>query len=210
MKNINGKLNSLLTIGNIPASYSLSMTYEEQLLWLLNKLEKEIIPDLNQIIDFINNMEYSFDEINEKLSLLQQEFEFINSEYSRINNQVNTNTQNITQLNNKIDSEISNVESRLTNLINSNYNLLKNYVDYQDNILDEKINNIQIGAISIYDPTTGTIEPLQDVINNLYALTNKDGLTASEFDGLELTATNFDAYEITAYEFDAQGKTILI
>ena len=48
------------------------------------------------------------------------------------------------------------------------------------------------------------------VINNLYQLTNKDGLTATEFDALDLTATEFDAYQITAYEFDSAGKTILV
>ena len=106
----------------------------------------------------------------------------------------------------KIDSEIT----RVINLINDNFNLLKDYVDYQDNILNEKIDNIQIGLIQIYDPTTGTIEPLQMVINNLYQLTNKDGLTATEFDALDLTATEFDAYQITAYEFDSAGKTILV
>jgi hypothetical protein len=79
-----------------------------------------------------------------------------------------------------------------------------------DSILNNKIDNIQIGQIEIYDPTTGTIKPLQDVINDLYSLTNKDGLTASEFDALELTATSFDAYQITAYQFDSEGKTILV
>ena len=88
--------------------------------------------------------------------------------------------------------------------------MLKDYVDYQDSQLNEKIDNIQIGQIQIYDPTSGTIKPLQEVINDLYALTNKDGLSASEFDALNLTATEFDAYQITAYEFDSQGKTILV
>ena len=50
----------------------------------------------------------------------------------------------------------------------------------------------------------------QTVINNIYELSNKDGLTASEFDALNLTASGFDAYQITAYEFDSQGKTILV
>ena len=47
-------------------------------------------------------------------------------------------------------------------------------------------------------------------LNNLYGVSNKDGLTATEFDALELTATGFDAYNITAYEFDSSGKVILV
>ena len=38
----------------------------------------------------------------------------------------------------------------------------------------------------------------------------QDGLTANEFDALNLTATSFDAYQITAYEFDSSGKVILV
>ena len=90
------------------------------------------------------------------------------------------------------------------------FNILKEYVDYQDSILDDKITNIQIGEISVYNPTNGLLQPLQTVINDLYGASNKDGLTATEFDALELTATSFDAYQITAYEFDSEGKTILV
>lgn len=97
-----------------------------------------------------------------------------------------------------------------TILINEKYNELKDYVDVKDQALNAKIDNIQIGAISVYDPTTGLLTPLQIVINNIYSSSNVDGLTAEEFDNLELTATAFDAYQITAYDFDTQGKLILV
>lgn len=35
------------TIGNLPTSYMISMTYEEQLIWLCNYLEKTVIPAVN-------------------------------------------------------------------------------------------------------------------------------------------------------------------
>lgn len=35
------------TIGNLPTSYMISLTYEEQLLWLCNYLEKTVIPAVN-------------------------------------------------------------------------------------------------------------------------------------------------------------------
>lgn len=107
-------------------------------------------------------------------------------------------------------ARIEQVNDTLTSLINNNFNILKSYVDNQVEILNNKIDNIQIGQIEIYDPTTGIISPLQTVINNLYNVSNKDGLTASEFDALDLTASGFDAYQITAYEFDSQGKIILV
>ncbi len=86
---------------------------------------------------------------------------------------------------------------------------LKNYIDVNVADLQYQIDNINIGATIIYDPTTGLPDTVQNVVNNLYQLTNKDGITASEFDLLELTVTQFESYDMTAYEFDSQSKTIL-
>lgn len=199
-----------LTLGQLPTSYRESMSYEEQVLWLCNIIENEITPKVNELIDIVDNIDINFDEINEKIDIIQNDIITIQNEYQTLNSKVNQNTEDIQALDNRITNEINNLDSTLRELINSNYNTLKDYVDYQDNILNEKIDNIQIGAINVYDPTTGILSPLQVVINNLYQIGNKDGLTAGEFDALELTASGFDAYEITAYEFDSQGKTILV
>ncbi len=142
--------------------------------------------------DYVDTYLVDMDDIKAKLLL-------IDNEISLLSEKVDANT-----------TEIGNVRIDLTDLINENYNLLKSYVDYNDAILDDKITNIEIGAISVYNPTNGLLQPLQEVINDLYGASNKDGLTATEFDALELTATAFDAYQITAYEFDSSGKTILV
>lgn len=198
-----------LTLGQLPTSYRESMSYEEQVLWLCNIIENEITPKVNELINIVDNIDINFDEINEKIDIIQNDIMIIQNEYRTLNSKVNQNTEDIQALDIRITNEINDLDSTLRELINSNYNTLKNYVDYQDNILNEKIDNIQIGAINVYDPTTGLLSPLQIVINNLYQIGNKDGLTASEFDTLELTASGFDAYEITAYEFDSQGRLIL-
>ena len=180
----------------------------------------KIVEKLNELIDVTNEQTETFaylevefkklkDYVDEYLTGLddvKEQINLINQALDSIGEILLEHTNALVRIDNKIDSEIT----RVINLINDNFNLLKDYVDYQDNILNEKIDNIQIGLIQIYDPTTGTIEPLQIVINNLYQLTNKDGLTATEFDALDLTATEFDAYQITAYEFDSAGKTILV
>lgn len=130
---------------------------------------------------------------------LKQAIEEINIALNNVAEQTTNNSLRIEQVN-----------TQLTTLINANFSILKEYIDNQVDELNYKIDNIQIGQIQIYDPTTGIVSPLQTVIDNLYNATNKDGLTANEFDALELTASGFDAYQITAYEFDSQGKTILV
>lgn len=44
----------VLTIGLLPSSYLVSMTYEEQLLWLCNYLENTLLPKLNELINTFN------------------------------------------------------------------------------------------------------------------------------------------------------------
>lgn len=193
----------------IPLAFDESLSYLEMLCGMLEKLN-ETITEVNRVSEIVNNIDVNFDEINRKINLINEELIIINENFSNLSNKVDTNTENITLLNERITNEINELDTTLRSLINTNFNTLKDYVDAQDFILNEKIDNIQIGAINVYDPTTGILSPLQTVINNLYTIGNKDGLTAGEFDALELTASGFDSYQITAYEFDSQGKIILV
>lgn len=160
----------------------------------------------NELVDGFNNLKSYVDEYLVDVSNLKDAIEEINNRLDSLAQEIMENTKSINELDSKIDSQIEMVKD----LINQNYNTLKLYVDNQDNLLNEKIDNIQIGLINVYDPTTGLLSPLQTVINNLAQVSNRDGLTATEFDELELTAQAFDNYEITAYDFDSEGKIILV
>ena len=56
-----GKLNPFAkfccTIGNLPTSYMISLTYEEQLLWLCNYLEKTVIPAVNTNAEAVQELQ---------------------------------------------------------------------------------------------------------------------------------------------------------
>lgn len=161
-----------------------------------DNLQNETIVSLydafESLQDYVNTYLVDMEDLKEAVKLIEDTIEVLEG-------LIEKNAQDIVKTKND-----------LTALIGENYTTLKNYVDYQDAILDEKITNIQIGAISVYNPTNGLLQPLQTVINDLYGAGNKDGLSATEFDALDLTASEFDAYEITAYEFDSNGKTILV
>ena len=45
------------TIGNLPTSYMISLTYEEQLLWLCNYLEKTVIPAVNTNAEAVQELQ---------------------------------------------------------------------------------------------------------------------------------------------------------
>ena len=67
----------LMTIGELPSSYLVSMTYEEQLLWFCNFLQNQVIPTVNnnaaaviELQEFVSNYFDNLDvqeEINNKL-----------------------------------------------------------------------------------------------------------------------------------------------
>lgn len=160
---------------------------------------KGLTEEYNVLMDSFQELKDYVDKYLVDVEDLKEAIVVINERLDLLAEETHNNTNRIEQVN---DS--------LTNIINNNFTILKNYVDNQVEILNQKIDDIEIGEIEIYDPTTGIVSPLQIVINNLYNATNKNGLTASEFDTLELTASGFDAYQITAKEFDTEGKNILV
>ena len=53
------------TIGNLPTSYMISLTYEEQLLWLCNYLEKTVIPAVNTNAEAVAELQNLYNELKE-------------------------------------------------------------------------------------------------------------------------------------------------
>lgn len=201
------------TLGVLPTSYLMTLSYGEQVTWLCNYINTTIIPILisnNEAISsipiFEEKVTIQLEQFQEILNSYVSSLDDVKEDIERINNTLLEYNNLIRELNLKIET----YRDELEEIINSNFNTLKLYVDAKDYELNQKIDNIQIGEIQVYDPTTGVLSPLQIVLNNLYGVSNKDGLTASEFDALDLTATAFDSYQITAYEFDSQGKVILV
>lgn len=189
-----------ITVGELPTSYKESMTYYEMLNWLCNYIENTIIPAVN------NNAE-AVKEIQDFLEKYQDQYEEVKRMMEELIISIN---HRFTEIENELEIKFNQLTNQVLDLIDNNYNLLKNYIDGKYDELDYKIDHISIESIELRDPTTGLYSNIQVVVNNLFNTFNVDALTATEFDGLELTATGFDAYQITAYEFDTQGKTILV
>lgn len=154
----------------------------------LNEVYNTLLNGYKELYDYVNKYLTDMDAVKEDIKR-------IDTSLDEMTILIDSNAHNISLLNERIETEISTI---------------RDYIDEKVEDLEEEIQNIQIGSINIYDPTTGLLSPLQTVINNIAAESNKDGLTASEFDLLDLTATAFDAYQITARDFDSQGKTILV
>lgn len=186
----------------ISTDYQDNLTYVEYLLGVLKKL--------NKVIEQTNSNTKFIEDYDGRIEALEKDFALIREEIERFEEQVNTDFENLEEsLIQTINNQLTSIRQELLGLISVYRAEAKAYTDTRIAQVEAEINDILLGQITLRDPTTGLVSPLQTVIDNLYDTTREEALTATEYDGLELTATAFDAYEITAFNYDYYGKTIL-
>ena len=104
-----------MTIGEIPTSYMNSMTYEEQIIWLCNFLEKEVIPVVNNNSEVVKELQNWFEnldvqeEVNNKIEEMYEsgQLQEIITAYLKINGVLGFNTiADMKQATNLIDGSI--------------------------------------------------------------------------------------------------------
>lgn len=168
------------------------MTDVEFLLGVLKKLN-EVISQTNSNTEFINNYSGKIEEIEVEVNALRQEM-----------------TQFEADINQSIAMQFAEIKVELQSMIATALTQANAYTDTVATNLEQEIQQISIGQISLFDPTTGLYSSLQTVVDNLYTLGRTDALTATEYDALDLTATAYDAYDLTAFEYDNNGKSLLV
>ena len=136
----------IYTIGELPTSYLVSMTYEEKLIWLCNYLTNTVIPTIN------NNGE-AVKEVQDLVLKLQ---EYMNNYFDNLDVQQ--------EINNKLDELVAN--GTLTNLIGNYINPL---IDQQNSEID-KINTKVNASVNISPIAVNNISEMVDT-NKIYVLT---------------------------------------
>ena len=113
------------SLGMIPTSYKVSMTYEEQLMWLCNYLENTVIPTVNHNTDVTNEVqnlfnqlhdyvEHYFDnldvqqEINNKLDAMAEDGTLINIIAPYLQPYIDEQNQRILQMENLVHATTNN------------------------------------------------------------------------------------------------------
>lgn len=168
------------------------MTDVEFLLGVLKKLN-EVIVQVNKNSKFIDDYSGKIEELEAEMAGLRQEMTDFES-----------------AINSEIDARFSTIKLELQSMIATALTQANAYTDARAAQLEQEIQQIAVGQIIVYDPTTGILSPLQTVLDNLYGSTREDALTATEYDALDLTATAYDTYDLTAFEYDKYGKTLLV
>lgn len=167
------------------------MTDVEFLLGMLKKLN-EVILQVNKNTKFI-------DEYSGKIEEIEAEIQALRLEMENFEDEVNANIQ----------TQFAGIKIELQAMISTALTQANAYTDAKAAQLEQEIQEISVGNITLYDPTTGILSPLQVVIDNIYGSSREDAITAGEYDALELTASDYDGRELTAFDYDKYAKSLL-
>ena len=168
------------------------MTDVEFLLGMLKKLN-EVIVQVNKNTEFIDEYSGKIEEIEAEIKALRQEMTDFEEE-----------------VNDNITAQFNTIKIELQGMIAAALVQANSYTDAKAAVLEQEIQDITLGEITVYDPTTGILSPLQTVLDNIYGSSRESAISASEYDALELTATEYDAFELTAFDYDKYAKTMLV
>lgn len=168
------------------------MTDVEYLLGILKKLN-ETIKQVNSNTEFIDNYAGRIEEIEAEIVSLRNEM-----------------TDFETEINAEITARFNEIKLELQSAIATTLIQANAYTDATASVLRQEIQNVSLGQITLYDPTTGMMNNLQSVIDNIYGASREEAITAGEYDTLQLTAATYDGYELTAFNYDRYGKTLLM
>ena len=207
LNNLNQRLKTLpLLSPNVPMAYGEYMTYIEQV-YAIYDLTKQLIEITTELNIKVDNFELNFQDLQDQIDVHSHEIDQMYSDFNQFKNEMNTT----------LDNRLADIQNSLLvllqqyqDLMNSQFNEYKTSVDNELNSMNNTIDTIiRLGDIDAYDPTTGSMNNLNQVLSNIYGALRQDALTVAEFQALDLTCTGFDSQEITAYNFDVNGKSIL-
>lgn len=186
------------------------MNYREILIRLMSMTSPFVYDSEESFLEMLRKFYQYLHELTSVTKELSDEVDEVKEDMASLEEEINQKIAQINEILAEYDIKIEKAIDTMYVYINNELVNLRAYVDTQDSILDNKIRQIEIGKINIYDPTTGLFSPLQTVIDNIYDMNRGNALTATEYDALELSATEYDAYELSARDYDINGKTLLV
>lgn len=117
-----------------------------------------------------------------------------------------------------VEAELLRLKTDITTQVSLQLSFLRRLIDQHDkqvlSIVDAKLieflGKIPTGTQLVINPTSGTIDTLQQTLYDMYDYYRTEGLTAQEYDEQKLTAEEYDALGLTAYEYDFYSKRVIV
>lgn len=157
------------TIGMIPTSYKLSLTYEEQILSIGKYLEETVIPALNNNAEAVLELQNLYIELKNYVDNYFKDLDVQDEIDKKLDEMVKNGTiQNI--IDEKIFKNINN------NIAKNSINIAKNTVDIQNKISKNENNSISLNMLSqeVKESMTGGSVPVvgENSISNINIVNN--------------------------------------
>ena len=177
----------------MPLVYDESLSYYEVLCKAVQKM--------NDIIDTINSFQADYEGYtNTQVAALK---ECVDEQDEKIKALIN---QQISILENELQTQVKQVYETIGKTDEGT----RGWVMYELDKVYKYIVNYFSDTMQLYNPTNGELESLGKVINNVYAALRYFGITASDFDKLELNAYEYDGKMMCAKEYDLYGYEKLV
>lgn len=188
----------------------------EVLLQRVNAIETEIDT-------FETQIRSEFDQLKAQQraefdALKAETTDIINREVTRLENEVN---KAIAELENDFNQLLSDVTARIRQMeyelnqaiinLNKLFDANNQYMmQWVENRLQKFIDSLpEILTVMVYNPVQGQVTDIQQAVNDLYTVACYEGITAAQYDSLQLTASEYDALELTAAQYDQYGYKLL-
>lgn len=192
----------------LPLSYGNSLSYYEDLCKLISKVN-DIISELNKIdVNEITQEVLSLvrDELQSEISKVYQYVDNLEKQTNiKFNGVYETISRNYTELDDKY-TEITNtlnqkIENLNTLVITLNRNVYT-YINQEIERVYDFIEAYQCKTVKCYNPVNGMYEPICRIFGGMYDALRYLGITALDFDSMELTCNSFESQSLSASEFD--------
>ena len=162
---------------------SLTAQFEKEFADLKAEIEKELADTKEEIIQSFEKAIADF--TNDFIALKQEVLSDINTMKIEIRNMITYMNERFVEMQNDMHGY---VDDRLEQFIHD-------LPDYENLI--------------VYNPVQGKQTNVQQAINDLYSAFAVFGLTARQYDDLQLTASEYDNKKLTAREYDLYGYKLL-
>lgn len=155
----------------------------------------------NEMSNFQESMETRFEQLETELDAYI--YAEVHSAVSQIIVDLGEVRGEIIQLRSDTTREIIEV----TGLIEANSIILKDYLNAR---FEQFLHDLpDLENVIVWNPIKGKETTINQALSDLYTISRTDGLTAEEYDSMELTAEDYDDLELTAFEYDTYAKATL-
>lgn len=196
--------------------------HELNLDWIVSTM-KQISTNIDDINSWKESWTVEFEDIKDIIDELNSKYLKLESDYQEF---INTINANFDTLENQIDARFDTLENRInidfqtqkqeiSNRISTleaetfaTLSLMNSRINEMDLKLTNVLNNL-LDNVMMTNPFTGIRESVVNVINTLASLHMLDGISAEDYDALDLTATYYDAKELTATDYDFNASNLL-